>query len=141
MFHSAPKLNRKCNGKFVLARFLILNITAGFILNFFFAYILFLWKAISRIFSLILEHCIMFSFFIYGNDHLDRYTCRISRQERTLSCLKKRIILSSRKTRLELTKLWKTFGSFLSATRFPSLGSVTDQTTPNAPYPMGRSGV
>ena len=77
---------------------------------------------------------------IWHND-LDRYTCRISRQERTLSCLKKRIILSSRKTRLELTKLWKTFGSFLSATRFPSLGSVTDQTTPNAPYPMGRSGV
>ena len=72
---------------------------------------------------------------------IKNFTCRISRQERTLSCLKKRIILSSRKTRLELTKLWKTLGNFLRATRFPSLGSVTDQTTPNAPYPMGRSGI
>ena len=64
----------------------------------------------------------------------------MSRQERTFSCLKKRIILSSLKTRFELTRLWNTLGSFLSATRFPSRGSVTDQTTPKAPYPIGRSG-
>ena len=57
----------------------------------------------------------------------------MSRHDRTLSCLKKIIILSSLKTRLELTRLWKTLGSFLRATRLPSLGSVTDHTTPNAP--------
>ena len=67
-------------------------------------------------------------------------TCKMSRQDKTFSCLKNIIILSSRKTRFELTKLWKTFGSFLRATRFPSRGSVTDQTTPKAPYPIGRSG-
>ncbi len=32
-------------------------------------------------------------------------TCRMSKQERTFSCLKNLIILSSRKTRLELTVL------------------------------------
>ena len=67
-------------------------------------------------------------------------TCKMSRHDNTFSCLKNIIILSSRKTRFELTKLWKTLGSFLRATRFPSRGSVTDQTTPNAPYPIGRSG-
>lgn len=45
--------------------------------------------------------------------------------ELTLSCLKKHNILSSRKTRLEETKDWNTLGSFLRATRRPSLGSVT----------------
>ena len=66
-------------------------------------------------------------------------TWRMSRQERTFSCLKNRIILSSLKTRLLLTRLWKTLGSFFSATRFPSRGSVTDHTTPNAPYLWARS--
>ena len=65
-------------------------------------------------------------------------TWRMSRQERTFSCLKNRIILSSLKTRLLLTRLWKTLGSFFSATRFPSRGSVTDHTTPNAPYLWSR---
>ena len=138
MFHSAPKLNRKCNLQICIGQVFDNLIIAGFILNFFFAHIFFVKSDFTNFFT---DFRALSSFFIYGNDHLDRYTCRISRQERTLSCLKKRIILSSRKTRLELTKLWKTFGSFLSATRFPSLGSVTDQTTPNAPYPIGRSGV
>lgn len=43
----------------------------------------------------------------------------------TFSCLKKHSILSSRKTLLEDTREWKTFGSFLRATRRPSRGSVT----------------
>lgn len=43
----------------------------------------------------------------------------------TFSCLKKHSIFSSRKTRLDETKDWNTFGSFLSATRRPSRGSVT----------------
>lgn len=43
----------------------------------------------------------------------------------TLSCLKKQSIFSSLKTRLLLTRLWKTFGSFFKATLLPSLGSVT----------------
>ena len=77
---------------------------------------------------------------IFLNFHLKSFTCKMSRQDNTFSCLKNIIILSSRKTRFELTKLWKTFGSFFRATRFPSRGSVTDQTTPKAPYPIGRSG-
>lgn len=43
----------------------------------------------------------------------------------TFSCLKKQSILSSRNTRLEETSDWNTLGSFLSATRRPSRGSVT----------------
>lgn len=43
----------------------------------------------------------------------------------TFSCLKKQSILSSRKTRFEDTSDWKTLGSFFSATRRPSRGSVT----------------
>ena len=67
-------------------------------------------------------------------------TCKISRHESTFSCWKNLIILSSLNTRLLLTRLWNTLGSFLRATLLPSLGSVTLQTTPKAPYPMGRSG-
>lgn len=44
----------------------------------------------------------------------------------TLSCLKKHNIFNSRKTLLQETKFWKTLGIFLSATLFPSRGSVTD---------------
>lgn len=44
----------------------------------------------------------------------------------TLSCLKKHNIFNSRKTLLQETRFWKTLGIFLSATLFPSLGSVTD---------------
>lgn len=47
----------------------------------------------------------------------------------TFSCLKKQSILSSRNTRLEETSDWNTLGSFLSATRRPSRGSVTALTT------------
>lgn len=43
----------------------------------------------------------------------------------TFSCLKKHSILSSRNTRFDDTSDWNTFGSFLSATRRPSRGSVT----------------
>ena len=64
----------------------------------------------------------------------------MSRAESTLSCLKKHNIFNSRKTLLQETRFWKTLGIFLSATLFPSLGSVTDQTTPKAPYPIGLSG-
>ena len=77
--------------------------------------------------------------FYYIIDKID-ITCKMSRQDSTFSCLKNIIILSSRKTRFELTKLWNTFGSFFNATLFPSRGSVTDHTTPNAPYPIGLSG-
>lgn len=44
----------------------------------------------------------------------------------TFSCLKKQSIFSSRNTLLQETRFWKTLGIFLRATRFPSLGSVTD---------------
>lgn len=50
----------------------------------------------------------------------------MSRAESTLSCLKKHNIFNSRKTLLQETRFWKTLGIFLSATLFPSLGSVTD---------------
>lgn len=43
----------------------------------------------------------------------------------TFSCLKKHNIFSSRKTRFDDTSDWNTFGSFFSATRLPSRGSVT----------------
>lgn len=43
----------------------------------------------------------------------------------TFSCLKKQSIFNSRKTLLDDTNDWNTFGSFLSATRRPSRGSVT----------------
>lgn len=43
----------------------------------------------------------------------------------TFSCLKKHNIFNSRKTRLDDTSDWNTFGNFLSATRRPSRGSVT----------------
>lgn len=49
----------------------------------------------------------------------------MSRAERTLSCLKKQSIRSSLQTLLADTRDWNTFGSFFSATRFPSRGSVT----------------
>lgn len=44
----------------------------------------------------------------------------------TFSCLKKHSIFSSRNTLLQETRFWKTLGIFFRATRFPSLGSVTD---------------
>lgn len=44
----------------------------------------------------------------------------------TFSCLKKQSIFNSRNTLLQETRFWKTLGIFLRATRFPSLGSVTD---------------
>ncbi|GBP93188.1 hypothetical protein EVAR_66877_1 [Eumeta japonica] len=50
---------------------------------------------------------------------------RVSLNPLTFSCLKKQSILSSRNTRLEETSDWNTLGSFLSATRRPSRGSVT----------------
>lgn len=43
----------------------------------------------------------------------------------TFSCLKKHSIFSSLNTRFDETSDWNTFGSFLSATRRPSRGSVT----------------
>lgn len=43
----------------------------------------------------------------------------------TFSCLKKHSIFSSLNTRFDETSDWNTFGSFLSATRLPSRGSVT----------------
>lgn len=43
----------------------------------------------------------------------------------TFSCLKKHSIFSSLKTRFDDTSDWNTLGSFLSATRRPSRGSVT----------------
>lgn len=50
---------------------------------------------------------------------------RISKADKTFSCLKKHSIFSSRNTRFEDTRDWKTFGSFFKATLRPSLGSVT----------------
>lgn len=50
----------------------------------------------------------------------------MSRADRTFSCLKKHSILISLNTRLLEIKFWKTLGIFLSATLFPSRGSVTD---------------
>lgn len=49
-----------------------------------------------------------------------------TRRRLTFSCLKKQSIFSSRNTLLQETRFWKTLGIFLRATRFPSLGSVTD---------------
>lgn len=49
-----------------------------------------------------------------------------SQKPLTLSCLKKHNIFNSRKTLLQETRFWKTLGIFLSATLFPSRGSVTD---------------
>ncbi|TNN32748.1 hypothetical protein EYF80_057089 [Liparis tanakae] len=44
----------------------------------------------------------------------------------TFSCLKKLSIFSSRNTRLQETRFWKTLGIFFRATFLPSRGSVTD---------------
>lgn len=48
-----------------------------------------------------------------------------TRRQLTFSCLKKQSIFNSLNTRFDETSDWNTFGSFLSATRRPSRGSVT----------------
>lgn len=49
----------------------------------------------------------------------------IKKVQLTFSCLKKHNIFNSLKTRFDDTSDWNTLGSFLSATRRPSRGSVT----------------
>lgn len=66
---------------------------------------------------------------------------RLSNGAITLSCLNEQSILSSRNTRFDETSDWNTLGIFLSATRLPSRGSVTDlSNSPIHSFKHGESG-